>query len=409
MTGLAKRLANVKPSQTKAMTQRARDLRAEGKDIIVLSQGEPDFDTPENIREAGKRAIDEGKTRYTAVAGILPLREAICRKLKRDDDLDYSPDEITVGGGAKQVLTNALLATVNPGDEVLYPKPCWTSYPDMVSIAEGKPVGIDTTKTGFKISAQSLNDVITDKTRWLMLNSPSNPTGAVYSRKDLAALADVLRRHPNVMVLADDIYEHLVYEPGAFATMAEVAPDLKDRVLTVNGVSKAHAMTGWRIGYGAGPQWLIKAMNLLQSQMTSHACSVAQYAAIEALDGSQAHLEEFTSAFRERRDYIFERLNSVPGLNAAAKPDGAFYLFFSCHDLIGAATPAGAVIENDIDFATYLLEEANVAVVPGSAFMAEGYFRASYANSMDELKEAAKRIHSACELLSIPLTTAARV
>lgn len=400
MTGLAARISNVKPSQTKAMTQRARDLKAEGKDIIVLSQGEPDFDTPAHVREAGKRAIDEGKTRYTAVAGVPELREAICRKFRRENDLVYSPDEITVGGGAKQVLTNALLATVNPGDEVLYPKPCWTSYPDMISIAEGTPVGIDTTETGFRITDENLDAAITDRTRWLMLNSPSNPTGSVYSREDLSALAGVLRAHPDIMVLADDIYEHLIYQDGAFATMANVAPDLKDRTLTVNGVSKAHAMTGWRIGYGAGPKWLIRAMNLLQSQTTSHASSVAQYAAIEALDGPQDHLKTFREAFRERRDFLHASLNQVDGLNCGPEPEGAFYLFVACNDIIGANAPDGSVINSDMEFATYLLEEASVAVVPGSAFMADGYIRISYANSIDDLKAAAARIHAACDQLS---------
>lgn len=402
----ATRIQNVRPSQTKATAQKAKDLQDQGIDIIALGLGEPDFDTPANICEAAKRAIDEGKTRYTPVPGVLPLREAICRKLKRDNHLEFTPDKISVSGGAKQVLTNALLATVNPGDEVLHPVPCWTSYPDMISIAEGTPVGIDTTDTGFKITAGALDDAITDKTRWLMLNSPSNPTGVVYTRRDLAALADVLRRYPDVMVMSDDIYEHLVYKDGVFATLADVAPDLKDRILTVNGVSKAHAMTGWRIGYGAGPQWLIKAMNLLQSQMTSHASSIAQYAAIEALDGCQDYLDGFRSAFSERRDYLFDKLNQIEGLDCGPKPDGAFYLFISCKELIGSVTPKGVTIQDDKGFATYLLEDAHVAVVPGSAFMAEGYIRISYASSMDELKEAVQRIHSACELLSPPTRAA---
>ena len=389
------------------MTQRARKLRAQGRDIVVLSQGEPDFDTPVNIREAGKRAIDEGKTRYTAVAGVLELREAICRKFKRDNHLDYEPDEITVGGGAKQVLTNALLATLNSGDEVLHPAPCWTSYPDMISIADGVPVAIDCTQSHYKITSRQLQAALTDKTRWLMLNNPSNPTGGVYSEAELAALANVLRKYPNVLVLSDDIYEHLVYAPKRFTTIAEVAPDLKDRVVTVNGVSKAHAMTGWRIGYGAGPKWLIKAMNLLQSQMTSHASSIAQYAAIEALDGPQDHLEEFVTAFRERRDYVHDRLSAVRGLDCGPSPGGAFYLFIACHDLIGTRTPAGSTIENDIDFAAYLLEEANVAVVPGSAFMANHYIRISYASSIEELEIACRRIESACQRLELVVSSSA--
>ena len=407
MTPFSKRVQSVQPSQTKAMTQRARELRAQGADVIVLSQGEPDFETPAPIREAGIAAINGGKTRYTAVAGVPELREAICRKLERENGLAFTPEQITVGCGAKQVLTNAILATVGPEDEVIVPAPCWTSYPDMVRIAEGTPVCVDCTATGFKLSAEALRRAITGKTRLLMINSPSNPTGAVYTVKDLNALADVLRDHPNIWVITDDIYEHLVYTEGAFATLAQTAPDLKDRILTVNGVSKAHAMTGWRIGYGAGSQWLIKAMNLLQSQMTSHACSVAQYAAIEALEGAQTHLGEFRAAFKERRDYLFDRLNAVPGLDCGTTPDGAFYLFVSCYDLIGSATPDGSVIESDMDFALYLLEHANVAVVPGGAFMADGYIRISYASSMEDLRNAATRIHTACEGLKVPSKSAA--
>ena len=389
------------------MTQRARELRAQGTDIVILSQGEPDFDTPENIRDAAKRAIDEGKTRYTPVAGVLPLREAICRKFRRDNNLDYEPDQITVGGGAKQVLTNALLATLNPGEEVLHASPCWTSYPDMIRIADGLPIAIDCTHTHGKITPKQLKAAITDKTRWLMLNSPSNPTGAVYSEAELVALGSVLREHANVWILSDDIYEHLVYTPGSFATIAEIVPDLRGRVVTVNGVSKAYAMTGWRIGYGAGPKWLIKAMNVLQSQMTSHASSIAQYAALEALEGPQNQLQGFVKAFRDRRDLVYDRLRTVDGLECGPKPDGAFYLFIGCRELVGTHSPGGSIINDDMELANYLLEEANVAVVPGSAFLARGFIRISFASSIEELEKACQRIASACRKLRSPEISAA--
>ena len=395
----ADRLNGVLPSQTKAMTQRARELKAAGKDVIVLSQGEPDFETPDHIKAAGVRAILEGKTRYTAVPGILPLREAISRKLEVENSLSYSADDITVGTGAKQILANALLATLSTGQEVIFPAPCWTSYPDMIRIAGGKPVRVDCSETGFKLTPDALEAALTPRTRWLMLNSPSNPTGAVYSRGDLSELARVLRNWPDVWVLSDDIYEHLVYDGDGFVTLAQVAPDLKDRILTVNGVSKSHAMTGWRIGYGAGPAELIKKMNLLQSQMTSHACSIAQYAALEALDGPDDHLQIFREAFQQRRDFVWNKLKEIPVIEAGARPEGAFYLFAGCKGVMGARTPMGDVIGNDLDFATYLLETARVAVTPGSAFLASPFIRISYASSLDELKFACDRITKACSAL----------
>lgn len=407
MATFAARIQQVKPSQTKAMTQRARDLRAAGVDVIVLSQGEPDFDTPDHIRAAGIKAIDDGKTRYTPVAGVQELRQAVCRKFARDNGLQFKPDQITVGGGAKQVITNALLATVDPGETVLFPAPCWTSYPDMVGIAEGTPVAIDCTQTDFKLTPAALDRAITPTTRWLMLNSPSNPTGAVYSRQELAALADVVHSHPHLWVMSDDIYEHLVHDEETFATMAQVAPDLQDRILTVNGVSKAHAMTGWRIGYGAGPKDLIGKMNLLQSQTTSHACSIAQYAAIEALDGPEDHLAVFARAFRQRRDFVWDKLRQAPGLRCDRRPAGAFYLFVDCSDVIGAGTPDGSTLVSDSEFASYLLEEAHVAVVPGTAFLGENHIRISYASSLDDLGEACDRIIAACERLEFNTKQAA--
>ena len=396
----AKRLQTVRPSGTKAMTARAAALREAGHDVIALSQGEPDFDTPKAIGTAGMQAIYEGRTRYTAVAGVAPLREAIRDKLKRDNGLDYSVEQIIVGCGAKQVLFNALLATLDPGDEVVVPAPCWVSYPDMVSLAGGKPVVVDCAEAdGFKLQPESLERVITPRTKWLMLNSPGNPTGTVYSTEDLRGLAEVLRRHPKVWVLADDIYEKLVYGDARFATMAAVAPDLFERALTVNGVSKAHAMTGWRVGYGAGPLALIKAMTMIQGQTTSHTSSVSQYAAIEAIAGDQSYISEFAAQFERRRDLVVERLNRAPGLRCSV-PDGAFYVFPSCAGVIGRRTPSGNRIETDTDFAMYLLEEAAVAVVPGSGFLASPYIRISYASSLEDLTKACERIIAACKVLS---------
>lgn len=367
--------------------------------MITLSQGEPDFDTPSAICEAGIRAIRDGKTKYTPVAGIKPLREAIRNRMERDHGLDYGIDQITVGCGAKQVVFNALFASLDAGDEVVIPTPCWVSYPDMVALAGGKPVLVACDEFhGFKLRPEALDAAITPRTKWLMLNSPCNPTGAVYSRSELSALATVLRRHAHVHVLSDDIYEKLTYNVD-FATMAAVAPDLYDRTLTVNGVSKADAMTGWRVGYGAGPLPLIKAMNLIQSQTSSHTSSISQYAAIEALSGRRPHVDEFGNAFLQRRDLVVAKLNQAKGLSCQV-PDGAFYVFPSCAGVIGKRTTDGKVIETDTDFAMYLLNAFAVAVVPGSGFAASPYIRISYASSLEDLTRACDRIIAACAALS---------
>ncbi|MDF0498404.1 pyridoxal phosphate-dependent aminotransferase [Bradyrhizobium yuanmingense] len=391
MSLISERLKVVRPSQIKVMTARAAELRDRGTDVITLSQGEPDFDTPSVICEAGIRAIRAGQTKYTAVAGIKQLRAAIGESLRRDHG--------TVGCGAKQVVFNALFASLNPGDEVVIPTPCWVSYPDMVALAGGKPVLVACSeRDGFKLRPEALDQAITPRTKWLMLNSPCNPTGAVYSRSDLLALAAVLRKHAKVHVLSDDIYEKLTYDAD-FATMAAVAPDLCERTLTVNGVSKADAMTGWRVGYGAGPLALIKAMNLIQGQTSSHTSSVSQYAALEALSGRRDHITEFARAFLERRDLVVAKLKQAKGL-ACRVPDGAFYVFPSCAGVIGKRTPEGNMIETDSDFAMYLLDAFAVAVVPGSGFMASPYIRISYASSPQDLTRACDRIIAACASLS---------
>lgn len=399
MSLIAKRLNAVRPSATKAMTAQATAMREAGNDVITLSQGEPDFDTPESVQLAGVNAIRNGKTRYTAVAGVTPLREAIREKLKRDNHLDYALDQITVGCGAKQVVFNALFASLDPQDEVVIPTPCWVSYPDMVRLAGGEPVLVECIERhGFKLKPAELEAAITPRTKWLMLNSPNNPTGAVYSRVELAALGGVLRRYPHVHVLSDDIYEKLVYDVP-FATMASAAPDLLDRILTVNGVSKSSAMTGWRLGYGAGPKHLIKAMNTIQGQTSSHTSSISQYAAIEAIAGPQGYLADFVAEFGRRRDLVVDRIKAMPGLRCRV-PEGAFYIFISCAGVIGKMTAKGKVIETDMDFALYLLEDFGVAVVPGSGFMASPYIRISYASSVVELERACSRILAACEALS---------
>ncbi|PWC47378.1 pyridoxal phosphate-dependent aminotransferase [Azospirillum sp. TSA6c] len=393
---VANHVKAVRPSETKAMTARAAALKAQGREIITLSQGEPDFDTPDNVLEAGIQAIRSGKTRYTAVAGITPLREAIRDKLKRDNSLDYNVDQITVGCGAKQVVFNGLFASLNPGDEVIIPSPCWVSYPDMVRLAGGTPVMAECSEVlDFKLGPESLEAAISPRTKWLMLNSPLNPTGAVYSAEDLSRLAEVLRRHPHVWVLADDIYEKLVYPPARFATMAEIAPDLHDRTLTVNGVSKANCMTGWRVGYGAGPIELIKAMNTIQGQTSSHTSSISQHAAIEAIAGDQSYIASFVAEFQRRRDLVVARLNEAPGLTCRT-PEGAFYVYPNCAGVIGKRTPSGDTITSDTDFAMHLLDDAGVAVVPGSGFMASPYIRISYASSFEELERACDKIIKAC-------------
>lgn len=401
MTNLiAERLSVIQPSPTMAVTAKAAQLKAEGKDVIGLAAGEPDFDTPEHIRAAGIQAINDGKTRYTPVGGTPALKKAICDKLKRDNDLDYTPSQIVVGCGAKQVLFNALLATLNKGDEVIIPAPYWVSYPDMVQIAEGTPVFVTgPADKGFKLQPEDLEAAITPKTRWLILNSPSNPTGAGYSREDMKALTDVLLRHPHVWVMADDMYEHLVYDDFEFVSPAQVEPKLFDRTLTTNGVSKSYAMTGWRIGYAAGPESLIKGMASIQSHSTSNPCSISQEAALTALNGAHEFLVEWKKAFADRRNAVVEKLNAIDGIECQ-KPDGAFYVFPSCEALMGKKTPVGKVLENDLDVAAYFLEEALCAVVPGSAFGMEGFFRISYATSMDQLENACTRMAEAVAKLS---------
>jgi aspartate aminotransferase len=400
MSILSRKLSAVKPSQTKAMTTLAESMRAEGKSIITLSQGEPDFDTPAWINQAAIDAIHAGHTRYTAVAGITALREAIVDKFKHENGLAFSIDQVTVGCGAKQLLYNALVATLDEGDEVVFPTPCWVSYPEMVKLAGGTPVAVPArAENGFIMSPDELRAGLNTKTKWLMLNSPSNPTGAVYSEKDLEALAGVLRDFPNVWILSDDIYEHLVYGDVEFATLAAVAPDLAARTLTVNGVSKAYAMTGWRVGFAGGPLELIKAMNTVQGQSTSHTCSISQHAAVEALNGDQSFLEDFRDAFRKRRDLVVGLVNDIPGLSCDT-PDGAFYVFADCTELLNKVTPAGKALTSDMDFAMYLMEEAGVAVVPGSGFLADGFIRISYAASEADLSAACSAIDAAVNKLA---------
>ncbi|MBN9673698.1 pyridoxal phosphate-dependent aminotransferase [Roseibium aggregatum] len=397
---LSEKLSSVKPSQTKAMTERAASLRAEGKQVITLSQGEPDFQTPDRICQAAIEAIRAGHTKYTAVAGIQSLRKAVIAKFQRENSLNFTLDQVTVGCGAKQLLFNALLASLDEGDEVVFPTPCWVSYPEIVKLAGGVPAPVETrVENGFIMTPDDLRSAITDKTKWLMLNSPSNPTGAVYSREDLEDLAAVLRDYPDVWVLSDDIYEHLVYGDTEFCTMAEIAPDLASRTLTVNGVSKSYAMTGWRVGYAGGPAELIKAMNTVQGQSTSHTCSIAQHAAVAALNGDQSFIREFRDAFKKRRDQVVGLLNQIPGLSCKA-PDGAFYVFAECQGLLGTRAPSGKVLATDMDFALYLMEEAGVAVVPGSGFLADGFIRISYASSEEELANACAAISNAVSRLS---------
>lgn len=399
MAFIADRLAKIKPSPTIAVTTKAQELKAAGKDVIGLGAGEPDFDTPDNIKAAAKKAIDSGDTKYTAVDGTPALKKAICEKFKRENNIEYKPSQITVGTGGKQVLYNALLATLNPGDEVVIPAPYWVSYPDIVLLGEGVPVFAPCrAEDNFKLLPNSLRKTITKKTKWFIINSPSNPTGAAYSREELKALADVLLDFPQVYILSDDIYEHVLYDGFKFATIAEVEPRLKDRTLTLNGVSKSYAMTGWRIGYAGGPEELIKAIAKIQSQSTSNPSSISQAAAVEALNGTQEFLIPRAEAFRKRRDMVVDRLNEINGITCN-KPEGAFYVFPSCKALIGKKTPDGKMIGNDTEFVTYLLEEALVAVVQGSAFGLDGFFRISYATSEAALEESLKRIKKACDNL----------
>jgi aspartate aminotransferase len=392
MAFISDALSRVKPSATIAVTQKARDLKATGRDIISLSVGEPDFDTPDNVKQAAIKAITDGKTKYTPVPGIPELREAIVGKFKRENGLTYKPSQIIVGTGGKHVLFNALLATVNPGDEVIVPTPFWVSYPDMVLIAGGTPVFVDTKiENNFKLKAEDLERKITPKTKWLILNSPSNPSGAAYTHDELKAISDVLMRHKHVWTLTDDIYEHLVYGEFEFKTIAQVEPGLIDRVLTMNGVSKSYAMTGWRIGYAGGPEKLIKAMDMLQGQQTSGACSIAQWASVEALNGPQDFIPKARKVFEERRDLVVSMLNQARYLKCPT-PEGAFYVYPSVAGAIGKKSPAGKVIGNDEDFVSELLESEGVAVVHGSAFGLGPNFRVSYATSTAVLEDACKKI-----------------
>ncbi len=396
MSLLADRLSRIKPSPTIAVTSKARALKAAGRDVIGLGAGEPDFDTPENIRAAGIRAIENGQTRYTDVDGTPELKKAICAKFARENGLTYAPDQVTVGVGGKQVLYNALMATLNPGDEVIIPAPYWVSYPDMVLLAEGTPVSVACpAENGFKLLPADLEAAITPKTKWLILNSPSNPTGAAYTADELKALGEVLLKHAHVYIMTDDMYEHLVYDDFKFTTIAQVVPALYDRTLTVNGVSKSYSMTGWRIGYAAGPKALIKAMGIIQSQSTSNPTSISQAAAVEALNGPQDFIKERAAVFQKRRDLVVSMLNQAAGLSCP-NPEGAFYVYPSCAGTIGKTAPTGKVIETDEDFASELLEAEGVAVVHGAAFGLSPFFRISYATSTDVLEEACTRIQRFC-------------
>ena len=394
MSIISNSLKRIKPSPTIAVTQKARELRAAGKDVIGLGAGEPDFDTPDNVKRAAIKAIKDGDTKYTAVDGTPALKKAIINKFKRENNLTYTADQITVGTGGKQVLYNAFMATLNKGDEVIIPAPFWVSYPDMVLLAGGKPKIVKCSEAdGFKLTPKSLKKAITKNTKWLILNSPSNPTGAGYTKKEINDLAKVLIKHKNVHILSDDIYEHISYDNFKFYTIAQVSK-LKDRTLTMNGVSKSYAMTGWRIGYAAGPKDIIKAIGKIQSQSTSNPSSISQAAAVEALNGNQSFIKKRSKAFKERRNFVVKSLNAINGISCLT-PNGAFYVFPSCKGLLNKKTG----LKTDTDFVQKLLEKSNVAVVQGSAFGLEGYFRISYATSMQNLKKAMERIKSFCESL----------
>jgi aspartate aminotransferase len=397
---IADRLLRIKPSPTIAMANKAMMLKAEGKDVIGLAAGEPDFDTPQNIKDAAKRAIDRGDTKYTVVDGTMELKRAIAAKFRRENQLDYAPNQISVGTGGKQVLYNALTVTVNPGDEVIVPAPYWVSYPDIVNLCEGTPVPVTCPQNnGFKLRPEDLDAAVTAKTKWLILNSPSNPTGAAYTAEELRALADVLLKHPHVWILTDDMYEHLTYDDFKFATIAQVEPKLYPRTLTLNGMSKAYCMTGWRLGYAAGPTELIKAMGALQSQSTTNPSSISQAAGVEALNGPQDFIPRNNAMFKTRRDLVVGMLNEAAGILCPV-PEGAFYVYPSCAGAIGKKTPDGKAIETDTAFCEYLLESVGVAVVPGTAFGLAPYFRISYAASNEQLKDACGRIQKACAALS---------
>jgi len=393
-------LRRVKPSATLAATDKARELARQGKNIISLSVGEPDFDTPENVKEAGIKAIRDGKTKYTNTDGIPELKEAICAKFARENGLTYKPGQINVSPGGKAVLYNAFVASLSPGDQVIIPAPYWVSYPDMVLLAGGEPVTVMTSmESGFKLKPEDLEAKITPRTKWLLLNSPSNPSGAAYTKAELRAIADVLLRHPQVWVLTDDMYEHLVFDDFEFWTIAQVEPALYDRTLTMNGVSKAYAMTGWRIGYCGGPEPLIKAMGKVMTQTTSNPCSISQWAATEALNGTQDFIKPHQKLFQERRDLVVSMLNQASGLKCPT-PEGAFYVYPSCEGLIGRKGPSGQVIETDEDFVVQLLEAEGAAAVHGGAFGLSPYFRISYATSNEVLEDACSRVQRFCAAVS---------
>ena len=399
MSIISDSLKKIKPSPTIAVTQKARELKAAGKDVIGLGAGEPDFDTPDNIKEAAIKAINEGDTKYTAVDGTPALKKAIVAKFKNENNLEYTTDQITVGAGGKHVIYNAMMATLNDGDEVIIPAPYWVSYPDIVLLAGGKPVVMECDeKQGFKINPSDLEKFITPKTKWIILNSPSNPTGACYSENDIKAIAAVLEKHKHIYILSDDIYEHVTYEGFKFFTIAQIE-SLKERVLTMNGVSKAYSMTGWRIGYAAGPKDIVKAIAKIQSQSTTNPSSISQAASVEALSGTQDFIKKRADSFQERRDFVVKALNDIDGINCL-NPDGAFYVFPSCKELMGKKDPSGKEIKSDTDFVQSLLENSGIAVVQGSAFGLEGFFRISYATSMENLKKALEKISSFCKSLS---------
>lgn len=395
MSLIASRLDNIKPSPTIAVTTKAKELKAAGKDVIGLGAGEPDFDTPDNVKQAAVNAIEAGDTKYTAVDGTPALKQAIIDKFAVENNITIDASQVTVGCGGKQVIYNALMASLNIGDEVIIPAPFWVSYPDITLLAEGTPIIVPCLAAqNFKLTPEQLDSAITPKTKWLILNSPSNPTGAAYSADELSALAEILRKHPNVHVMSDDIYEHIIYDGFKFATLAQIAPDLQDRILTLNGVSKAYAMTGWRIGYATGPATLIKAMAKIQSQSTSNPSSISQAAAVEALNGPQDFLVERRDAFKRRRDMVVAKLNSIDGIECNI-PEGAFYVFPSCKGLFGKTTPDGVKLNNSSDVAAYFLEKKLVAVVPGIAFGDDNHFRISYATSDETLEKALARIAEA--------------
>ena len=398
MSIVSNNLKRIKPSPTMAVTQKAKELKASGKDIIGLGAGEPDFDTPDNIKQAAIKAINDGDTKYTAVDGTTALKKAIIKKFKEENNLDYQIDQITVGTGGKQVIYNAMMATLNEGDEVIIPAPYWVSYPDIVLLAGGTPIILECNeKQGFKINPSQLEKSITKKTKWIILNSPSNPTGACYSKEEIKVIGKVLEKHPHVFILSDDIYEHVTYGNFKFFTIAQI-DNLKERVLTMNGVSKAYSMTGWRIGYAAGPINIIKAIAKIQSQSTSNPSSISQAAAVEALNGVQDFIKDRATSFQERRDFVVKTLNKIEGIECL-NPDGAFYVFPSCKGLIGKKDSKGKEIKKDIDFVQSLLENNGIAVVQGSAFGLEGFFRISYATSMENLKMALEKITSFCKSL----------